>query len=183
MGRFPVKLKHCPRCERDLPSHKFGKNVQAKDGKYSYCKECTNQSGRNYYKQQMSSNLQNFRDRKSRIRRKFSLTPRGSYWMLKYNAKKKGIPFDMNIEDFVLWYSSQLQSCHYCGLPFMMGSSYHQHPMARTFDRKDNSRGYELGNVVLSCRRCNTVKGYSFTEQEMLEIAQKYLKNRCGDIV
>lgn len=49
---------------------------------------------------------------------------------------------------------------------------------AFSIDRKDNNKGYIMGNITLACKRCNIIKGKWFTEQEMLEIADRYLKNR-----
>ena len=48
-----------------------------------------------------------------------------------------------------------------------------------TIDRMDNSSGYSMDNIVIACRRCNTVKGGWFTYSEMIEIADRYnLKER-----
>lgn len=33
-------MKHCPKCNNDLPLSKFGSNAVAKDGKNWYCKDC-----------------------------------------------------------------------------------------------------------------------------------------------
>lgn len=35
-----MELKHCPKCDRDLPLNMFGKNKSKKDGLQNYCKEC-----------------------------------------------------------------------------------------------------------------------------------------------
>ena len=37
---------------------------------------------------------------------------------------------------------------------------------------KDNSIGYNISNIVLSCRRCNSVKSDYFTEEEMIRIGK-----------
>jgi hypothetical protein len=36
-----MELKHCPKCDRDLPKEKFSKNVKLKDGLCCWCKECS----------------------------------------------------------------------------------------------------------------------------------------------
>jgi hypothetical protein len=41
-----------------------------------------------------------------------------------------------------------------------------------TVDRLDNNKGYENGNLALSCMRCNGVKSDYFTEEEMLKIGK-----------
>ena len=44
--------------------------------------------------------------------------------------------------------------------------------MRLTIDRKDNDRGYTIDNIVLSCNRCNMIKGNFFNEQDMLKIGK-----------
>lgn len=34
-----MELKHCPKCDTDLPLNMFGKNKSKKDGLQNYCKE------------------------------------------------------------------------------------------------------------------------------------------------
>lgn len=41
---------------------------------------------------------------------------------------------------------------------------------ASNLDRKDNSRGYDIDNVVVCCGRCNYAKGSHFTHDEWKKI-------------
>ena len=50
--------------------------------------------------------------------------------------------------------------------------------MRLSIDRKDNSLGYEKGNLALACMICNKIKSDFFSEKEMLEIAKKYVTPR-----
>jgi len=43
-------------------------------------------------------------------------------------------------------------------------------------DCMDNNRGYEIGNMVLACHRCNFIKLNFLTFEEMRFIGQKFLK-------
>ena len=43
-------------------------------------------------------------------------------------------------------------------------------------DCMDNLRGYEVGNMVLACGRCNFIKSDIFSYDEMMTLAQTYLK-------
>lgn len=107
-------------------------------------------------------------------RRRYRTTPKGIYKTLRHNSKNKP---DYKIvvvtrEEFISWLQEQEQVCHYCGAKFTNSRGDSE----RTVDRKDNNLPYQLGNIVLSCRRCNRVKSNIFTETQMLEIAQRYFK-------
>lgn len=71
-------------------------------------------------------------------------------------AKKHGREFSLSVEEFIALTSGE---CHYCGVPPAATETSH----ARTYpynglDRVDNGRGYELGNIVPCCKRCNVAK-------------------------
>jgi hypothetical protein len=90
-------------------------------------------------------------------------------------------------EKFISWYDSQEKVCLYCGISenkidafpeFFVGTVNKR----LSIDRINNTRGYEEGNLALSCRRCNSVKSDFFSGDEMKTIAEKYItpkwKNR-----
>jgi len=82
-------------------------------------------------------------------------------------------------KEFVEWYKSQEKKCSYCDIPFEYWEILykgHQNKYSLTVDRKDNSKGYSLENLVLACSQCNIVKNNVLTHQEMKEISQKYIK-------
>lgn len=70
---------------------------------------------------------------------------RKKWYQAKSNAKKKGKTFTLTLEQFVLLFDNA--KCFYCG----------NEPSG--LDRVDNSRGYEINNVVPCCWACNTIKG------------------------
>jgi hypothetical protein len=59
--------------------------------------------------------------------------------------------------------------CHYCHAPIKW-TQYHSNKKGDGFacnlDRMDNNRGYEAGNVVVCCIRCNKAKGNRYTYDE-----------------
>lgn len=75
-------------------------------------------------------------------------------------AKRRGIPWDISLEDYLPLIS---RPCHYCGGPLA--------PTGGGLDRMDNEGTYSIDNVVPCCRGCNTVKGERFTYDEMLLLA------------
>lgn len=72
-------------------------------------------------------------------------TPKGRFAKYKNTAKAKGIAFSLSFEQFVEFWQ---KPCSYCGCTIdTIG-----------LDRADNSVGYELGNIVPCCSRCNYFK-------------------------
>jgi hypothetical protein len=100
------------------------------------------------------------------------------YNVLKNNSYTRKKPVKVNItrKEFKEWYDSQEQKCHYCGrtLDEVLKSP---DPLSKrifrlTVDRRNSEKGYDKGNLVLACYRCNWVKSNFFTEQEMIEIGK-----------
>lgn len=93
------------------------------------------------------------------------------------NAKKRGIPSSLTLQDF---WKLKISDCFYCDIPHYLLHYYCQYMQVRTpwitLDRKDNSLGYTRDNTVACCFLCNRTKGALFTAQEFFEIAQKYIK-------
>ena len=102
-----------------------------------------------------------------------SLTPQWRFSLLKSNAKRRNISLEMTINEFIYWFGKQRLNCYYCGISLI---THGNHSIAcLTIDRRDNKLGYKVANIVLTCQRCNMMKGSWLTEKEMVEIAEKYL--------
>lgn len=54
--------------------------------------------------------------------------------------------------------------CYYCYIDIRGGSGY-------SLDRKDNALGYSFSNVVACCGRCNYIKGYDMSYEDMKELS------------
>ena len=81
-------------------------------------------------------------------------------------------------QEFKEWYEREVAEgvCFYCEHPIEPGG---RHCLSSfTIDRMDNTKGYEIGNMVACCLRCNIIKGSWFSFEEMLELGQKYLKGK-----
>jgi ribosomal protein L37E len=82
-------------------------------------------------------------------------------------------------EEFVAWYEQQPDLCSYCGLSrdeakllrlrTGHGGGYY---VSWDIDRIDPARGYESGNLALSCFACNTAKGRYLSGEEARIIGQ-----------
>ena len=66
------------------------------------------------------------------------------------------------------------KTCAYTGVAFVDEEG---HPLQRTFDRVDSSKGYVHGNVVACTQRINTLKG-NCTLAEVEQLAKAWRKIR-----
>jgi len=66
------------------------------------------------------------------------------------------------------------QVCHYCNGPLNLYGS--------ALDRIDNSKGYEVRNVVPCCKNCNRIKGDSLTYPEMVVVINALMAYRGNQL-
>lgn len=84
---------------------------------------------------------------------------------LRYNAKRRGIAFNLEIKDLIL-----PTQCPLLGLPLLYNSfdttakTFNDNAWA-TVDRIDNSLGYVKGNVWIISRLANTMKNEASLDQ------------------
>lgn len=69
-----------------------------------------------------------------------------------YGAKKRGIEFDLPLEDFEIMTAME---CHYCG---GFSVEWDERSRGNGIDRKDSTKGYSIKNCVPCCSKCNFVK-------------------------
>ena len=107
------------------------------------------------------------------------INPVGIYGTIRSCAKKRNKEFLLTKDEFVKWWNEN-KECFYCGVRIeafaKLKDSMSLWSVRMTVDRLDNDGAYELGNIVLACRRCNSIKGDFFTWREMKEIADKYIR-------
>lgn len=169
-----VNTKLCVNCGTEKPLDQFGKLKSRPDGLSFYCRNCNVIKSQQYYR-----NHKEERAEYGRIyNEKDGIKLFSKYRVVKGRARARGIDFPLSREDFIEWFRTQSPYCHYCNQPVEERLGRDRGHNDRTIDRKDTSIGYVLGNMVFACRRCNTIKGYWFSEKEMLEIADKYLKGK-----
>ena len=98
--------------------------------------------------------------------------PEARVFKLRSRAKRRGVYCELSMADYRKWIYSQRPLCSYCGSKF-------DNLKELEVDRINPKTGYVIGNLVLSCSRCNIIKSNVFTFSEMQEIANKYdLKKR-----
>lgn len=153
-------MKVCTRCGKLLDESQFSKEKRTKDGLRRQCKSCDKEYAWAYYHNADSIGRLLHRMRNTKVR-----------------AKNKGISFTIDYHEYIGWFRLQPKNCYYCGSPLTNGKHTKHKLTDMTLDRKNPNQGYSLQNIVLCCRRCNMIKGNWFTEQQMLEIANKYLRS------
>jgi len=129
----------------------------------------------------MSKSLCNACLKKNRSRNAGGFNVRRKYSLIKTRAKVRGVQFDMQIDEFEQWYSSQPKSCYYCGVPAQQLNELKRSKSIMSVDRKDNSTGYLIENLCLACFRCNNMKSNFFTSDEWKEIASRYIMPRINE--
>ena len=100
------------------------------------------------------------------------------YNQYKSGSKRRGYSFNLTKEEFKILID---RSCSYCGAPPSRerktgGGSYFYNGI----DRLDNSIGYEKGNCITSCTRCNFFKG-TMNSEEFLELINIISKKNIVD--
>jgi hypothetical protein len=137
----------------------FSKNRCTKDGLYSRCKVCTRKRNNDYYAGASDAAKASISEK----RRKYHKSPAGQATSMKCRANPmtrfKKLTRKLSTLTFEQWSFLVIgATCHYCEgeLP----------TFGHGLDRIDNSAGYELGNVVPCCTRCNMTRGDRYTYEE-----------------
>lgn len=180
-------MKICYKCKKEKENLCFNKHKRAKDGYSSHCKECRsnyfktyyslnkeyiNQKNKNYYNENIeviatihSNYRQNnkaklllhdkVRDR--RFDRRFKKS--------KLAAAKRKLEWNISYDDFK---SSCELDCFYCNNKL----ENRKLSTSAALDRKDNSVGYTLSNVLPCCSICNYLRQDILTIEETIKIVE-----------
>ena len=159
-----MKEKQCSRCGITKSVTEFNSSNPNKDGYNSWCKQCCNE-----------------------ISKTWRETPEGIYSAIKGRQKyyknrnnNKTKPLTITRDEFVDWYNIVPRTCAYCDIEEdkidLIEDNYNKQSERLSIDCVDNNEGYANGNIVLACRRCNSIKSDLLTYEEMREFAQKYIK-------
>ena len=137
--------KVCFTCGQRKPAEEFWRQRDHKDGLYSQCKPCQREYNRLWW-----WGL----DRREYLRR-----------TAKQTAKRKGVPFDLSIEDIVI-----PDQCPVFNHPFNFKK---KGPWSPSLDRIVPSLGYIAGNIIVVSWRANHLKGNA-SIKELLALAGFY---------
>ena len=131
-------LKKCPKCGNKFPrtSKFFHKSKKDKDGFSYLCKKCKK-------KIDVESRKKHWKKVK-----KYQQSPQYVYSQLKYQAKKRGIVFEISFDYYIENLADE--PCFYCG------SEDTKYWIDRFLN--DYEIGYTVGNSVSCCELCNKMK-------------------------
>ena len=81
-------------------------------------------------------------------------------------ARAKGrFPFSLTLKEFREFYYQTSHVCAYCDIVISHKNSDRNKTLS--IDRKYNEIGYVKDNLCFACYRCNTIKGNTFTFEQM----------------
>lgn len=142
--------KQCTKCKETKELTKFGTRSNRANNPRSWCNSCEEKGALSY--------KQRHPDKAKLYSYKASRTPGARFQLGKAGAKKRGISWELTLEQYrVLILQNK---CHYC-----------DSNLSETgcgLDRTNNNLGYILSNVVPCCGRCNDMKGQFLTYDEMI---------------
>lgn len=151
MGRRVPNTKCCTRCGLNKPYQEFPDHPR-KDRKFgckrSQCKTCWKESRYEEHKKHKDKHP--------------------VWWLLKgaqYRAKRKGIPFDITIEDLMPFPTH----CPVFGTELAYTSDVRQRAMlnSASLDRFDPNKGYVKGNVNIISHHANSIKNQRTSPEEV----------------
>lgn len=140
------------------------KERMAKDPNY---KEARDKQRKLSYRKAREDNL----EREQAKEKERASKPKAKFGKGKINAKKRGIDWEITLEDYNSIITNKTECFYACGNPLPERGC--------GLDRIDNKKGYTLDNVIPCCTFCNLKKGTNLTHIEMTEIV-KLLKNMRG---
>jgi len=173
--------KICKRCGTEKLLIKFSRNKTKRDGLQDYCKDCNGEINKQWLIQHREQYRQYqadwYKKNRGRLRVRmadYAKTPTERYRQIKRRAKLRNVKLVMTKSAFIDWFNIQENICHYCKSSL---TGYENGSLrGLTIDRKDNTKGYEEGNLALSCMRCNVMKGSWLTEEQMIDAAKRYFE-------
>ncbi|MBI1955483.1 MAG: hypothetical protein HYS38_03730 [Acidobacteria bacterium] len=199
-------MKRCTKCQCEKPLEDFPKNKATRDGRGSWCRSCTADYYKTYFETTRGKTALT-RAIKSKQAAGYYRFGKGAIPILRQGAKTRGITFTLTAESLETWWQQIPDRCSYCGITTeefkrlrdfvvsydgtdyeilkfkrILKSAKHRAINWLTLDRVNNSRGYELDNLVKCCWFCNSMKGSLLEESDMKAIAQNVIRRLQGRI-
>lgn len=166
-----VKSRICTKCGEEKPLEEFSRNKQGKYGRRAFCKECEHKiqnsperlARRNELRKLRRENdeyrlARNLKDVETRHNNEDSIK-KALVRAAKARAKKKGIPFDVTIEDFIL-----PEKCPLLEIPLTVGYGSSQEN-SYSLDKIIPDLGYVKGNVWVISNKANMIKNNASLEE------------------
>lgn len=154
MLKTPPRTRTCTKCGKRKPLESdFGKLTLGKYGRSPFCKVCAKLVWEKYTstpegKARRSEYARRHREKEgyAEKHKSYRETPKAILYTYSIAAKRKGIAFELTLEDVLILFWEK--PCHYCGEPLRTAG----------IDRIDNKLGYTIENTVPCCKVCNMMK-------------------------
>lgn len=164
-----MENKECTCCKETKPLSEFHKGT-GKLGLRSQCKVCCTKwnTSERYKKMQDAKNIKR-QDPKYKARESFMAQQRRKkspekflYAAIKSKAKRKGIEFNLTLEDIIF-----PEICPLLEIKLQMNKG-HMEDNSYSLDRIDNTKGYIKGNVWVISNKANKIKNDATLEDLQL---------------
>lgn len=179
------ELKICSRCKQEKDINEFSLRNARPCGRHSWCKNCCNAHNRAYsrkilnskdlYPRNLCKTTKEKHDRQiirlSNYHKKYP--ERVLYDNMRKRSRKQNLSILLE-SDFRMWYFNQGKQCEYCGISDELALKLLNFRLG--VDKIIPENGYVIGNMVLSCARCNWIKGKWLTYDEMKRIGIEIIK-------
>ena len=154
-----------------------GKEVIRTGGRQLYCKECkkiianraVNKSYYKYVERKRKEGVEHYHKNKEYYKKQnkiYSDSPVKKLNTYKNSAKRRKVEFELNMELFMQYWN---KPCFYCGSEIKTIG----------LDRKDNNKGYVIGNIIPCCSRCNSMKSNMNTD-DFINQCKQIILNQNG---
>lgn len=177
----------CGKCQLTLPSSEFHwyRDARYLAGwrRFSSCDKCANERSRSYHAEHKEEarvqhsvwRMVNLAAEDERSLRFWFSRQMSGY---RKTSRKKGVPFNLAVDDLAVQYQLQNGQCYYTGVRLCWTQRLGKvAPDSMSLDRLVPSLGYTIGNVVLCSFKVNTMKG-SFSESDFYSECQRILTMR-----
>lgn len=122
-----------------------------------------------YLKKYRKEHPEKYVERRSSSDRYLLNPSRWIYWKIKNSAKRRGLDFNLDIEDVVV-----PSHCPILGIPLVVANKGSRNN-SPSIDRIDNSKGYVKGNIKIISTKANTMKS-DLTKETLLKLLD-YVSN------
>lgn len=193
--------KKCACCGIEKDVSEFHKNSRNKDGLHSYCKQC-NAIKAKKFNATLKGKENVIKAQKKQFESGYFKYGKGAINNMSRSAEHRGVSFNLTEDLLKDWWIANENICFYCGFNITTyrvlrdyvihyeGNDWEINRFKRffmldinakindmTIDRKDNSIGYEISNIVKSCWICNSLKSDFFTEAEMKVVGKTIVEH------
>ena len=194
-------MKQCAKCMEWKDESEFHKNKRNKDGLHSYCKKCNSLKAKEF--NQTVKGKENLKKAyQKQYESGYFKYGKGAIINMSKSAEKRGIPFELDEQELMRWWTSNPDRCEYCGTTVVEyrklrdfvkqydGDDWRILRFKRffnlenqakidemTIDRVDNKGGYNIKNIKKACWFCNSLKS-DFYEEDEIRLIGSYIVNK-----